>query len=90
MTKAELVDAIANESNLTKSQIDMALTALCNVTTKELTAGNEVSLLGIGKLKPSVRAARTGRNPRTGEAVDIAETTVVKFSVAKALKEAIA
>ncbi|MBU2967080.1 HU family DNA-binding protein [Amphritea sp. 2_MG-2023] len=89
MNKAELVNAIANASNCTKTLADHMLVALGNITTAELIHGGEVTLPGLGKLAVGDRAARTGRNPQTGAPMDIPAAKVAKFKPLKALKDAL-
>ncbi|MFA5575164.1 MAG: HU family DNA-binding protein [Brumimicrobium sp.] len=79
MNKAELIDAMAKESGLTKADSKRALDALLNTTTKALKKGDRLSLIGFGTFSVSKRAARTGRNPRTGKEIKIAAKNVVKF-----------
>lgn len=96
MNQADLVKAVAGAAATTQDNVDGVLKALAAVVHEELGAGGEVTLLGIGKLKVHTRpatAARKGRNPRTGEAIDIPAKPAVKvphFSAAKALKDATA
>jgi len=89
MTKSELIIAMVKESKLEKKQTKMFLESLTSLVTKEVKKGGEVPLTGLGKFKVSKRKARMGRNPQTGEAIKIPARTVVKFTVAKALKDVI-
>ena len=79
MNKAELVDAIAAETKLTKADAGRALEAFVNATTKALKKGDRVALVGFGSFSVSNRAARTGRNPQTGKEIKIAAKNVVRF-----------
>ena len=79
MNKAELVDAIAAESKLTKADSQRALDAFVNATTKALKKGDRVALVGFGSFSVAKRAARIGRNPQTGKALKIAAKKVAKF-----------
>ncbi len=79
MNKAELIDAIAAESKLTKADSTRALEAFVNATTKALKKGDRVALVGFGSFSISKRAARNGRNPQTGKAIKIAAKKVAKF-----------
>ena len=79
MNKAELIDAIAAESKLTKADSSRALDAFVNATTKALKKGDRVALVGFGSFSVSKRAARNGRNPQTGKAIKIAAKKVAKF-----------
>lgn len=79
MNKAELVDAIAAESKLTKADSQRALDAFVNATSKALKKGDRVALVGFGSFSVAKRAARIGRNPQTGKAIKIAAKKVAKF-----------
>jgi len=72
VNKAELVDAVAAESGLTKSDASAAVESVFNTIGNQLREGNSVSVVGFGQFSVSDRAARTGRNPRTGEEIAIA------------------
>ncbi len=89
MTKTELVNTLAKEADLEKKQAKAALEALTSIVSKEIKKGGEVPLTGLGKFKVQKRKARMGRNPQTGEKIKIAAKKVVKFTVAKALKDLI-
>lgn len=90
MNQSELVAAVAGNSGQSKTAVEVVLKGLGAVAQNELGTGGEVVLPGIGKLSVATRAARTGRNPRTGEALEIAAKQVPHFSAAKALKDAAA
>lgn len=90
MTKAELIDALADAAETTKANADRMLATLATIVGDELKSGNQVILPGIGKLDLTHRKARVGRNPQTGEDVQIPASTGVKFKAAKALKDAVA
>ena len=90
MTKQELSRLMAENSELSAKQCDQAINALGNVIRDQLMAGGEVVVPGIGKFAVADRAARTGRNPQTGEAIEIAAKRVPTFSAAKVLKDAVA
>ncbi|MBN3034701.1 MAG: HU family DNA-binding protein [Bacteroidales bacterium] len=79
MNKAELIDAIAGEAKITKADAKKALDAFLTTTSKALKKGDRVALVGFGSFAVSKRAARTGRNPRTGKEIKIAAKKVVKF-----------
>ena len=85
MTKAELIDAIAAKSGLTKADSSRALSAVAETLKK----GDKITLTGFGTFGTSKRAAREGRNPRTGETVKIAARTTVSFKAGSKLKEAV-
>jgi DNA-binding protein HU-beta len=79
MNKAELIDAIATESGLSKADAKRALDGFIGATTKALKKGDRVALVGFGSFGVSKRAARKGRNPQTGKEIKIAAKKVVKF-----------
>ena len=89
MNKKELVAAIAEKAEMTKTNAEIALGAITEVVAEELAKGEEVTLVGLGKFTVRERAARKGRNPQTGETIDIAATKSVGFKAAKALKDAV-
>jgi len=89
MNKAELIDAVASSANLTKSDAGDAVDAVFDSISKALSDGTSVSLVGFGTFSVSDRAARSGRNPRTGETIHIAATRVPKFKAGKGLKDAV-
>lgn len=94
MTKQELIDAInkaatsRHDAGVSKAVIAAVLDTLGDVAQAEMQQGGEVTLPGLGKLSVKPRAARTGRNPATGEEMQIAAKNVPHFSAAKALKDA--
>lgn len=79
MNKAEIIDAIAGESQLSKADAKRALDAFIGVTSKTLKKGDKVILVGFGTFSVAKRAARTGRNPQTGKEIKIKAKKVVKF-----------
>lgn len=87
MTKTELIERLVEESGLDKNQIKSAVAALTTVVERTVGAGGEVPLSTLGKFKVQKRAARTIRNPQTGQPMDVPAKTVVKFTVSKSLKE---
>ncbi|MBF0179258.1 MAG: HU family DNA-binding protein [Magnetococcales bacterium] len=90
MNKSELVDSVAAEAKLTKAQAAEAIDAVINAIQATLKAGNQVSLVGFGSFMISERAARTGRNPRTGMEIKIPAARLPKFKPGKLLKDAVA
>jgi len=86
MNKAELVNAIANESQLTKVDSKKALDAFMKVSSDALKNGERVALVGFGSFSVVERSARTGRNPQTGKEIKIAAKKVVKFAPGAELK----
>lgn len=89
MNKTELVDAIAKETGLTKKDAGNALDAITETVSKALKKKDKVQLVGFGTFETSKRAARTGKNPQTGEAIKIPAAVVPKFKPGKALKDAV-
>ena len=90
MNKSELIDAIAIKApDVTKQAIGEIITAFIESVTDCLKNGDDVTLIGFGTFKVGKREARTGRNPRTGEAIKIAAANVPKFSPGKGLKDAV-
>lgn len=79
MNKAQLVEAIASQAKLTKVQANLALKAFVEATTKAMSKGDRVALVGFGSFSVSKRAARKGRNPQNGKEIKIAAKKVVKF-----------
>ncbi|MCL2857270.1 MAG: HU family DNA-binding protein [Oscillospiraceae bacterium] len=90
MTKAELISAVAEKSNLTKKDSDKAVTAMIDAITEALVSGDKVSLVGFGTFEVKDRAARKGINPRTKEPMPIPASKLPAFKAGKALKEAVA
>ena len=89
MNKGQLIEAVANDANLTKAQAQAALDALVGTVKRTLRGGDKVTLVGFGTFSASTRAARMGRNPQTGQPIHIPARRVAKFSAGKALKDAI-
>jgi DNA-binding protein HU-beta len=79
MNKAQLIDAMASGADLSKNDAKKALESFIGATGEALKAGDRVALVGFGSFSISTRAARKGRNPQTGQEIDIAEKKVVKF-----------
>ncbi len=89
MNKAELIDAVSESADLSKAAATRALDAMVAAVTKALKDGDQVSLIGFGTFVVRERAARTGRNPRTGDVINIAAAKVPSFKPGKALKDAV-
>ena len=89
MNKTELVDAIAKETGLSKKDSEKAVKAFTDTVSKELKKKGKVQLVGFGTFETAKRAARTGKNPQTGDAIKIPAATVPKFKAGKALKDAV-
>lgn len=90
MNKAELIEIAAKEADISKAAAGKALDGIINAIVKTVSKGDAVTLVGFGTFKSAKRAARTGKNPQTGEALKIAATTVPKFSAGAGFKSAVA
>lgn len=90
MNKTELIEAIAKGADLSKKDAGAALDAAIEAITKAMKKGDKVQLVGFGTFEAKKRAARTGKNPATGEAIKIPATTVPTFKAGKGLKDAVA
>jgi DNA-binding protein HU-beta len=88
-TKAEMIEAVADAAGMSKADTEKTLGAFFDHVTSEMKKGESVTWPGFGKFSTSARAARTGRNPQTGEPVQIAASTAAKFSASSALKDAL-
>lgn len=89
MNKGELIDAIAASADISKASAGRALDAVVSSVTGALKKGDQVSLVGFGTFQAKPRAARTGRNPKTGAEIQIAAANVPSFKAGKALKDAV-
>ncbi len=89
MNKSELVQQIADRTDLSKAQATAALNAMVDAIAEALGKGETVALVGFGTFKVSERAKRTGRNPQTGETLVVPAAKVPRFSAGKALKDAV-
>ena len=89
MNKSELVDIAAKEADISKAAADRTLSAILAAVVKTVSKGDSVTLVGFGTFKSSKRAARTGKNPKTGAALKIPATTVPKFSAGSSFKAAV-
>lgn len=87
MNKTELVAAIAEKAELSKKDAEKALKAFTDTITEELKNDGKIQLVGFGTFEVSKRAARTGKNPQTGKAIEIPACKAPKFKVGKALKD---
>ncbi|MFC5299962.1 HU family DNA-binding protein [Azospira restricta] len=90
MNKSELIDAIAAGADISKAAAGRALDAAVAAITTAVSKGDNVTLVGFGSFKAAKRAARTGKNPKTGAAIKIPATTVPKFSAGASFKAAVA
>lgn len=89
VNKTEIIDSIAASADLSKAAAAKALAAVLEVVTSSLRSGKSVSLLGFGTFSVKARAARVGRNPKTGAAIQIEAANVPLFKAGKALKDAV-
>jgi DNA-binding protein HU-beta len=89
MNKGELIESVANSANLSKADAGRAVDAIIDSISGALKSGSQVSLVGFGTFTVKKRAARQGRNPRTGETIQIKASNVPGFKAGKALKDAV-
>ena len=89
MNKTELINAVAAKAEISKKDAEKALTAVLGSIEEALKAGDKVQLIGFGTFEVKERAARTGHNPKTGEAIEIAAAKIPSFKAGAALKTAI-
>jgi len=89
VNKSELIETIAKEADLSKAAAGRALESLLSTIVKSVSKKQDVQLIGLGTFKATQRAARTGKNPRTGAPIKIAAATVPKFSAGAAFKAAV-
>ena len=89
MNKTELIAAVAEKAELSKKDAEAAITAMVDAITEALSQEEKVQLVGFGSFEVKKRAARTGRNPQTGETIEIAAAKLPVFKAGKALKDAI-
>ncbi|AQQ67398.1 MULTISPECIES: HU family DNA-binding protein [Microbulbifer] len=89
MNKSELIEAIAASADIPKAAAGRALDAMVDSITDALKKGDQVALVGFGTFAVKERAARTGRNPRTGDPIEIAAAKIPNFKAGKALKDAV-
>ena len=90
MNKSELIAAVAEKANITKKDADKVVAAVFESITAALANGDKVAINGFGNFEVKTRAARQGRNPKTGETITIAEAKLPAFKAVKALKDAVA
>ena len=89
MNKTELVAAIAEQAEISKKDAEKALKAFTDVVAEELKKGEKIQLVGFGTFEVREREARTGKNPRTGEAIEIAASKAPAFKAGRGLKDAV-
>jgi DNA-binding protein HU-beta len=90
MNKSELIDEIAIKANVTKKEADAVLTAMLETIVETVASGEKVTLVSFGSFEKRERSQREGRNPKTGESMTIAATSVPGFSAGKSFKEKVA
>lgn len=90
MNKSELVEVAAKDAEISKAAAERALSAMIGAIVKAVSKGDSVTLVGFGTFKSAKRAARTGKNPKTGATLKIPATTVPKFSAGAGFKAAVA
>lgn len=89
MNKAQLVEAVAKNTQLTKTHVEDALNSALDVIKKSVKKGDDVTLVGFGTFTKSKRKARAGRNPQTGKEIKIPASTVPRFRAGKEFKDAV-
>jgi len=89
VNKAELIEAVAEKNEMTKAAATRAVDSVLGTITETLVSGDQVTLVGFGTFQVRERAARVGRNPRTGEAIDIKASKIPSFKAGKALKDSV-
>ena len=87
MNKTELIEAIAKKADMSKKDAEAALKAFIDTVGEQLKKGDKIQIVGFGTFEAAKRAARTGKNPRTGETIRIAASKAPKFKAGKALKD---
>jgi DNA-binding protein HU-beta len=90
MNKGELIEAIAEKANVAKKEADAVLSAAIETIVETVASGEKITVVGFGSFEKRDRQAREGRNPRTGESMTIAATSVPAFSAGKSFKEKVA
>ena len=90
MNKAELINAVAAAADVSKKDAEAVIVATVDAITQALSEGERVQLVGFGSFEVKKRAARTGRNPKTKEAIEIPASTSVAFKASKTLKDSVA
>lgn len=89
MNKGEFVEALADRLDVSRAQADRSLSAVLDLITERMVAGDKIAFTGFGSFEVSARAARTGRNPQTGAAIEIAASKVPKFTAGASLKNSV-
>ena len=89
MNKVELISKVAEQTGFTKKDTGIVVDVVMTVITEAVASGDKVALVGFGTFEATERAARTGRNPQTGETIEIAASKAPKFKAGKAFKDAV-
>lgn len=89
MNKADLINALAAKNEISKKDAEKAVNGVLDLIAEALKAGDKVQIMGFGAFEVKERAARTGKNPATGEAIEIAASKAVVFKAGKALKDSV-
>ncbi len=89
MNKAELITSVAEQAAISKKDAEKAINAVIDTISNAMAEGEKIQLVGFGTFEVRAREARTGKNPRTGEAIQIAASKVPAFKAGKALKDAV-
>ena len=89
MNKSELVTAIAGKTKMSKSQAELYLDVTLSIIQKTVSKGEEVKIVGFGSFSRAVRKAKTGRNPKTGQTVNVPNTNVPRFKPGKEFKDSV-
>jgi DNA-binding protein HU-beta len=89
MNKQDLIDAMAANADISKNAAEIAFNTVTDSIATTVAKGDKVAILGFGSFEPSKRAARSGRNPQTGQTISIPAQTSVRFKVGKKLKDAV-
>ncbi len=89
MNKSELIDAVASDAGVSKADAKRVLESFTDTVSKTLAGGDDVTIIGFGTFSVSKRPARVGRNPQTGESMNIAAKNVAKFKAGAKLKDAV-
>lgn len=87
MTKTELIYEVANRTGMKKADVEKSINAFTDIVADELKKGEKINVTGFGTFEVGARAARTGRNPQTGETMEISASKTVKFKAGKCLKD---
>jgi len=89
MNKADLINALAEKNGITKKEAEKSVSAVLDIIEAALKSGDKVQIMGFGSFEVKDRAAKTGKNPATGEVIQIAASKAVVFKAGKALKESV-